>query len=219
MPQTDLDVCNLAIVTKAGGEAIGSFDENTPLAQMCLQSYPQKRRELLSAHRWTFAKRLVQLTQITPPTGCPYTYAFAKPAGTVGQIYSFRQAPDPTSLKVAVLQMGDYIAAQDATVWAEFTGEASEADWPPYFTALVACAFGVDVARACLRRTLADELLVEAYGNPEDHADGGLMLEAKQLDGVNAPQRALGYQDPGPLVSARFGCDTPSALQAWGMNS
>lgn len=210
MPQTDLDVCNLAITTKASGEAIASFTQNTPLASMCARAYPQKRSELLAAHRWVFAKRVVQLTRIATPAGCPYTYAYAYPSGRAGEFWDFRVGADPTSCKVSVLQLEAYIASEDATVWAEFTGDTSEASWPPYFTALVACAFGVDVARACMRRSLADDLLIEAFGNPEDHADGGLMLKAKQLDSVNAPKRSLEYDNGGPLVAARSGIGLPT---------
>lgn len=205
MPQTDLDVCNQA-AGKAGAAPFGSFTEAKPVAYFCKANYPQKKAELLGLHRWVFAKTIVQLTQITPtPANAPFAFAFARPADVVGAFHDFRCGPKLDSGKVHVLQLADYIAADHATVWAEYTANVPEAQWPPWFTALVVTAFGAGIARAALRRGLAGDLDVEAFGTPEQNREGGLMLTAKTADSQNAPKRELTWEGGGALVEARFG--------------
>jgi hypothetical protein len=214
MPLTDLDVANLGI-TKAGGRAIGSFDENTPLAELAARRYPHRREEMLSRHRWTFAKSVVQLARIATPTGCPLTYAYARPAGLVGNIWDYRIDAARDALKADCLQLADYIASEDAAVWVEFTGSPAEARWPRPFVELVACVFAIDVANARLKASQARDLTIEAFGNPEDAQDGGLLLVAKQADGVDAPKRTLGYEGGGPLVAVRGGGCSPFDDPRW----
>lgn len=204
MPASALDVCNLAIA-KAGGELLQALDEGSPLADLCATLYAQTRDHCLGANRWVFAKAVAQLAQLTTaPAGCPMTYAYASPADVVGAIHDFRTGPLIDAFKADVLQLGDYIAAEDAVVWVEYTAQKAEGTWPPWFTQLVATAFAVEVARGMLRREKAAELKIEAWGLPEEGGRGGLMSLALNLDSRNAPKRELQWENGGALVEARL---------------
>ncbi|MFI3243231.1 MAG: hypothetical protein R3Y56_03140 [Akkermansia sp.] len=59
---TPLDICNLAL-SKLGESPIPAIDPNgSPAARQCYLHYHPTRREVLCAHRWTFAQKLTELT-------------------------------------------------------------------------------------------------------------------------------------------------------------
>ncbi len=59
---TPLDIGNLAL-SKLGESPIPAIDPNgSPAARQCYLHYHPTRREVLCAHRWTFAQKLIELT-------------------------------------------------------------------------------------------------------------------------------------------------------------
>lgn len=203
MAQTRLDVVNLGI-SKAGGEKVASLEENTPLAMLAREDYPQVTALMLSKHRWVFAKVVARLTQLaTAPAGCPRTYAYQRPVGLVGNVHDYRSGPRDDAAKVSCLQMSDHIASDAAEVWVEYTANRGEETWPPWFVDVVVCAFAEVVANAKQRRLRAQELRIELYGNPEDRGEGGLIGLAKAADSHDAPKRTLEWEGGGALVEAR----------------
>lgn len=61
-PLSVLDICNLAL-SKLGESPILALDANgCPAARLCYMHYHPVRREVLSACRWSFAKKVIQLT-------------------------------------------------------------------------------------------------------------------------------------------------------------
>lgn len=202
---TDLDIVNRAIV-KAQGAEIGSLDQNVPLAALAKRQYRAKADEMLSRHRWVFAKTVAQLSKLaTPPAGGPRAYAYARPADLVGNIFDYRLDARDDAIKADVLQMGDYLWSDSDGVWVEYTARVPEAVWPPWFQQLVVCAFAIDVANARKRRNLAVDLTVEAFGSPEENGQGGLLLAAEMADSQDAPPRQMQWRNGGALVEARFG--------------
>lgn len=203
---TDLDIANRGI-REGGGAPIGSFDQNVPLAALAKQQYPARRAELLARHRWVFAKRVAQLGRVAPgstPAVKLRTYAFTRPNGLVGAIHDYRVGPRDDDPKSDVLQDADFLWSDDAALWVEYTAEVAEATWPPWFQALVATVFAIDVANAKNRRAKAGELTIQAFGNPEEGGEGGMMRTAKMADSQNAPERSLEWRGGGALVEARF---------------
>lgn len=58
---TALDICNLALA-KLGESPLTAIDPNgSPAARQCYLHYHPARREVLCAHRWTFAQQLVTI--------------------------------------------------------------------------------------------------------------------------------------------------------------
>lgn len=204
MAQTDVDICNLAI-GRVGADAIEALDEESPVAAFCAVNYAQKRDWLLSGHRWVFANRTVSLARLTTtPADCPRAYGFQRPGDVIGAIHAYRRGPRDADRAVDVVQAGQLLASDEATVWAEYTARVAEAQWPAWFVELVRVAFAADLAMHLQNRSLSAQLNEEAFGPPALMGAGGLLLAAMQADGRNAPPRQLFYDDPGPLVGARF---------------
>lgn len=202
MAQTALDVCNLAI-DRIAGERIEEIGEETPLGVACQNSYDQTTADLLSRHRWVFAKRIVQLARrAVTPDGCPRPYAFDRPADLVGAIHAFREAASDTAANVDTLQTADYVAAGVAELWAECTVMVPVPLWPAWFLELHKTVLASELALAVQNERLHDKLQMLAFGDVSG-LDGGLLLAAKIADGRNAPQRQLYYDSDGPLIEVR----------------
>lgn len=206
MATLDLSIVNQAI-GRAGGEPIDALNDDTPLSAFAMETWPTKKAWLLAAYRWVFAETFAPLEQLaTAPPGCPLPFAFKRPADLSGAIHAIRDGSDVrTACQVQAIQTEDYLAADRAPLWAEYTGGADATRWPPWFTELAIVAFAADVAYRMLRRTLGDEFQAKAFGTPEQNGQGGLMLAAMQADSRNAPQRSLEYASGGALVAARYG--------------
>lgn len=68
-PQTALDICNLAL-SKLGEAPLSSLDRNAgTAARLCYLHYHPTRREVLVAHRWTFAQQYATLTSAESAPG------------------------------------------------------------------------------------------------------------------------------------------------------
>ena len=68
-PPTALDICNLAL-SRLGESPIAALDPNGSLpARLCYMHYHPVRREVLCAHRWSFATVLTTLTSSEEPVG------------------------------------------------------------------------------------------------------------------------------------------------------
>ena len=83
-PPSALGICNLAL-SKLGESPISAIDANgSPAARMCYLHYHPVRREVLMAHRWTFATRLVTLSASDelPTNSAAASAAAAASAGT-----------------------------------------------------------------------------------------------------------------------------------------
>lgn len=65
-----IDVCNMALAL-VGDRRISLLNEEAqatdPLVRYCAEFYPQAREEALAAHRWTFAKHVVELVRRVEP--------------------------------------------------------------------------------------------------------------------------------------------------------
>ncbi len=66
-----LDICNLALA-KLGESPIPAIDPNgSPASRQCYLHYQPTRRELLCAHRWSFAEQIAQIDGYTSSGGLP----------------------------------------------------------------------------------------------------------------------------------------------------
>lgn len=206
MAQTDVDVVNQAI-DQVGGEPIEALNEDSPLADFCLRQYPPKRDFILGLYRWVFATTFVQLGRIDPDTLLtppPLANVFALPGDLIGACHAFRDGPRVDACNVRTL-VGDIGACSDAAaLWAEYTARKPEAAWPSTFTNFVATAFAADLAGRRPNEALRKQKEELAWGTPDQNREGGLFLQARNADARQAPERALFYDSPGPLIEARM---------------
>lgn len=75
------EICNLALSYIARGR-IEDIDEETEEARQCRIHYDHCRRRLLKAYTWGFARRIVQLAELTERVP-HYKHAYAYPAGCI----------------------------------------------------------------------------------------------------------------------------------------
>lgn len=76
---TALDICNIAL-SKLGEAPVPAVDANgSPAARLCYMHYHPVRREVLSACRWSFAKRQISLTAAEEDTTGLHSLAHTLP--------------------------------------------------------------------------------------------------------------------------------------------
>ncbi len=76
---TDVDICNQAL-SYSGERSITALDTpNHPLSELCATFYPQARQEALAAQRWSFAKKVTELTEDDTVTTVGFSYAHTLP--------------------------------------------------------------------------------------------------------------------------------------------
>lgn len=207
MARSDLEICNLAI-DRISGDRIDALDEESPLAVFCLDAYPQTRAFVLGKYRWTFANKVVALTELglTPGETAVMSHKFARPADLIGAVHAFRDAANPRNAQRTpyVLDVDGAFWADDERVFAEYTADVPEARWPVWFTELVVTAFAAHLAGHAQMRGLQRDFEARAWGTPGEGGEGGLYAQARNEDARLAPPRQLtAGVDAGPLVGAR----------------
>lgn len=215
MAQTSLDICNGAI-SLAGGEPVDAISEDTPVGAFCLLNYERTRGWLLSRHRWVFATRIARLSRIADadlPTVQPAPHAFIRPGDLLGVVHAFRSRAQADTQPVYPLEIEGRYWTEETELWAEYTANKPEDQWPPWFEKLVVTAFASEVARYYQQRSLANDLYTIAFGTPADDGEGGLYRAARQEDGRAAPHRQMYGFDAGPLIDARFVSGTPGPFK------
>lgn len=203
--QTDLDIVNGAIA-ECGGDTIDALDETTPLGAFAAATYAAKRAYCLGRYRWVFATRLVQLAEVALPALSPLPHCFARPSDIVGAFNAFRDSPDPNGRTLYVMQQAQQIFARTSPVYAEYTAQVPEAEWPATFAQFVRIAYAADIATQLDQTSKAQGLDMQAWGAPNQFParDGGMFLAAMLDDAKNAPARNLDEQVcGGPLIGVR----------------
>ena len=149
-----IDICNQALA-HLGDRRITRLDSaaqaGDALVRYCSEFYDQARQEVLAAHRWTFAKHAVPLSQRSDVTTIGYTYVHDLPSDTVRLM---RVVPGETLLDAnGVLTsvtytdntidkfkiVGQNIWSNYKYIAAEYIRDVSDPDqWTPHFRAAVA---------------------------------------------------------------------------------
>lgn len=209
----DLDFCNLAI-DRISGDRIADFTEDSPLGVFCAGAWPHKRKMLLGKYRWAFANsvRLLSAVGLDANETAVMAYKFTKPADLIGAVHAFRDAADPYNAERTpyVMLANDHFWADEAVVYAEYTGDKAETLWPSWFVELAIVAFAADLAGHAQNRSLQRDLEAKAWGTPSENGEGGLYAQARNEDARMAPQRQLvSGVDAGPLIGARYTGTSP----------
>jgi hypothetical protein len=207
MAQTDLDVVNQAI-GKLGADQIDEISEDTPIGAFASTNYASRRAYCLSLYRWVFASVLRPLQATPAPADAPYPYAYLTPPDVAGSIYAYRKEPHPRgpeANQIIPLQIDGLIFSHVTPLYAEYTRQVPENQWPAWFTEFVATAFAADVAGFLQRNAQQAQFDTLAFGDPRQFPErnGGLYLAATVQDSKNAPQRQLEPVWGGPLVAVR----------------
>ena len=77
-----VEICNLALFNVGQATVIQSLSEESEEARQCNAVYNTMRRQVLRAHHWNFATKIVTLALLAEtPVG--YSFAYAKPADSL----------------------------------------------------------------------------------------------------------------------------------------
>lgn len=148
---TKIDVCNQALA-HIGDKRIARLDDEaqafSPIVRYCAQFYDLARKEVLAAHRWTFAKRTAVLSNRTgtmPIIG--FNFAHARPTGML-RLMSLHCGSEPVEGGTQTFsKMGiDKFQMVNGAIWSNYQylaafyigDEEDVNEWHPHFTTCVA---------------------------------------------------------------------------------
>ena len=151
MATSPVDICNIALA-HIGDRRITRLDDagatTDGLVRYCQEFYALARNQALAAHRWSFAKTPVALSQeATPFLIGKFTYSHAMPSNSLRLLTVYRGSINPTTLAVTYNggTVDDFklvdgkLWSNDAELAIEYISEKTDPSrWSPHFQAAVA---------------------------------------------------------------------------------
>lgn len=185
---------------------INSFSEESNEAEICNQLYSPHVNYLLSIFPWTFATKKRQLVQDTTAPVNEYTYSHIIPSEAL-LIWALFNG---SAVGVSPVQDYDIYGTDTArrifsnyeSLYADYTFYPNEAQWPSYFTQLVAVSFASVIAIPVAGNAdLARYYEEQANGGASANYKGGLFGIAT---GTESKQKRNEMIISSPFTSARF---------------
>lgn len=134
MAITDIDICARALVL-IGASPITSFEDGTTEATVAANLYEDTVRDMLSRHRWRFASGQAQLSRLVDVPDARWDAAYQLPADLI-LLHGVTVTDDP----IAYDRYQDKVycnATAEDLVYADYTFQANEDLWPPFFVTAV----------------------------------------------------------------------------------
>jgi hypothetical protein len=131
---TDIDICARALVL-IGASPITSFDEGTTESTVASNIYQDTVRDMLSRHRWRFASGQAQLSRLVDVPDAKWDAAYQLPADLL-----ILHGVTITDNQIAFDRYQDKVycnATTEDVVFADYTFQANEDLWPPYFVTAI----------------------------------------------------------------------------------
>lgn len=160
---SEIEICNLALVGFLGKNSISSFTEGSTEARLCDTLYPIARDKLARASDWSFLRERAALSQVTNDRDDLWTYAYDFPSRAAKlsyllvehsgrPIYDYALTADTIYANVPEA-IGVYITLEDSNI----------ADWPVTFKEAIALELAASLTLTLTRRSgNRKELLAEA---------------------------------------------------------
>lgn len=126
---SEVDICNAAIAHYGGSAQVTAIEppDGSAEAGRCARFYPMARREMLDMGPWTWAKRRVELTEVTNPSSI-WLYAYALPSDCMTPKRILQQpvlASDPSFWPYTSLVTADQLLFFDERGSADFQIEGT----------------------------------------------------------------------------------------------
>lgn len=80
---TEASICNMALARIQIKQAIGSLNDDTPVARLCVRFYEQTRQALLREFPWPFCERYYTLALVSTDPNPRWGYAYRYPTDVV----------------------------------------------------------------------------------------------------------------------------------------
>lgn len=155
LSETRFDICNKALVL-VGANIITSFEEATTESTVAGQLYESTLEAMLTRIRWRFASKQIQLSKMAIDPLARWSSAHQLPADAL-LIHT-------VTVGGAVIKYdryGDKIYSDTGTndaVFCDYTYQASEAEFPPYFKQAIVFELASLFAGAIARNDTLSEL-------------------------------------------------------------
>jgi len=162
-----IDICNMALA-HIGDSSIQSFDDNNRRARLCKTFFDMAVLSVLSEIDWTFARRFVQLQEVSDPVN-------AETSDLVAGLYSYALPSDclvprdlyPEGSRDYWKVTGRYLQCKksyDEGVYLYYTtSEVTEAQYSHVFCLVVALSIATMIAPALTQDKKFATLLMDMY--------------------------------------------------------
>jgi hypothetical protein len=203
----DVDIVNRALI-RLGVAKITALSDTNDRAISANTLFEPAVRTYLSDYPWRFAmKKSVSLTAATAPTN-EWSYAHTLPADLLGGPHAlFASTAKPQNPFKDFEVFDGLVYSNQPTVYIDYVYRKATASWPVYFEELMVKVIGWQLAETLTEQTSkAQQLMIEAIGNPEEQGKGGYYRQARQADAKTGGTQAF---SDFTLISARQGGYTP----------
>ena len=177
---TDLDICSRALV-QLGEAPITSFTQGSAASRTAALLYEATVEAMFGAHRWHFATRTEQLSQLADPPDSDWDAEYVLPTDCL-VVKKLRCNDDPVEFELHENTLRCNVDENDA-LYLSFTARINEAYWPPYFRELVEKEL---VARFAFPITANEGVAAEAR-----RAANAQLRAARLLDGQSQTTRPI----------------------------
>lgn len=203
MARTDISICQRALMN-LGAAPINGFDAAGDVAKFLKQSYPEIRAMIVSSYAWECMKVNKELTR-TAETPNGFRYAFVLPGDCVGAPSAVYWSNAPYIRATSGFEIrGRRVLSNYEKLWAEYTIEKPEGEWPAWFAELMMGAVAAEIAFMVTdQQSVKDYWEAKTFGTPSENRLGGLMGQAMTLDAQGSGNNP-GLAD-NAFIDARFG--------------
>lgn len=201
MAGTDISICSAAFL-KLGANAIASFSEATGRATLAANTYPSRKRALMSIYPWRFTMAKVQLARLSAAPVGEWSYAYQLPSDRlVGGAFAVFNTTSPNVAAITTYEIfGEQLLTNETEIYVDYQQNKPEVEWPPYFDEFVIADLCAEWAYAVTdQANLADAWRQKAYGV---NGVSGAYGFARQADSIGSVPQVIENYD---LIIARLG--------------
>jgi len=173
MAQSKFDICTRAL-QRIGANSIDSFDDGITESDIAGQEYSPLVENLLTNHRWKFARKRVALNHLIEEPVIGWTDYWQLPSDLLDLHGVFISSNVP----IVYERDQDKIACdydENHTLYAVYTASFAESFWPAYFVEVVTEALEAVFWRAIVRNP-------DQANQTRDHLEKVTLPKARNLD-------------------------------------
>ena len=174
MSFSSIDLCSKAL-NKIGANAIVSFDEGTPEAEICGSLYSTLKYKLLSIFSWSFATASQKLNRVVEDSKSEYGYSYALPGDFLRALKISSNSP----YKI----LGNYLYCNDEEVYLDYIANVNEEYFTPVFISAFVYLMAAELSISLLNDTSKYSLFYKLFNSE--------IREAKAIDSMQETNKSF----------------------------
>ena len=174
MSFSSIDLCSKAL-NKIGANAIVSFDEGTPEAEICGSLYNTLKYKLLSIFPWSFATSSFKLNQVVVENLSGFLYVYALPGDFLRAFSISSNSP----YKI----LGNYLYCNDEEVYLDYVANVNEEYFSPVFISAFVNLMAAELSISLLNDSSKYSLFYKIFNSE--------IREAKSVDSMQETPKTL----------------------------